>query len=148
MNLPEMIADFQSLLEQKAELEERTKQVNAAIEAAKGEIAQQMIDDDMPEVVYKGYSFKLTEKTRYTKKSESDLAESGADFFDALREEGLGDIIKETVSAQTLQATMNAYVEEHGELSETLGQVINIYEYTDIVRRKKAAPKGAKANVC
>ena len=43
---------------------------------------------------------------------------------------------------------MNAYVEEHGELSETLGQVINIYEYTDIVRRKKAAPKGAKANVC
>lgn len=145
MNLPEMIAGLQQLLERKDQLEAATKETNAKIEAAKAEIAQQMIDDDMPEVTYREFSFKLTQKTKYSKRSDADLAEAGVDFFDVLREEGLGDIIKETVNAQTLQATVNAYIEENGELSEALGNVINVYEYTDIVRRRKpGARSGSK----
>lgn len=135
--LLEMVKDYQRLLEEKDRLEAQTKANTAAIEAAKAEITQQMIDDDCPRISTGGYSFTLQAKTSYRKRSEADLAESGLDFLGTLREEGLGDIIKETVAAQTLQSTMRAYVEEHGELSEALSAVISTYEYNDVQRRKE-----------
>lgn len=144
MTLLEMVRNYQTLLEEKDRLAECTKANNAAIEAAKNEIAQQMIDDDCPRISSGGYSFSLTQKTSYSKKSEADLAEAGVDFFDVLREEGLGDIIKETVAAQTLQSTIKAYVEEHGELSEPLSQIVREYEFNDITRRKESKKGGKK----
>lgn len=144
MTLLEMVRKYQVLLEEKESLAEQTKSNNAAIEAAKAEIAQQMIDDDCPRISVRGYSFSLAQKTSYSKKSEADLAEAGVDFFEVLREEGLGDIIKETVAAQTLQSTMKAYVEEYGELSEPLSQIIREYEFNDIARRKESRKGGKK----
>lgn len=144
MTLLEMVRNYQALLEEKDRLAECTKANNAAIEVAKNEIAQQMIDDDCPRISSGGYSFSLTQKTSYSKKSEADLAEAGVDFFEILREEGLGDIIKETVAAQTLQSTIKAFVEEHGELSEALSQIIREYEFNDITRRKESKKGGKK----
>ena len=144
MTLLEMVRNYQVLLEEKDRLAECTKANNAAIEAAKSEIAQQMIDDDCPRISTGGYSFSLTPKTSFSKKSEADLAEAGVDFFEVLREEGLGDIIKETVAPQTLQSTIKAFVEEHGELSEPLSQIIREYEYNDITRRKETKKGGKK----
>lgn len=144
MTLLEMVRNYQALLEEKDRLAECTKANNASIEAAKNEIAQQMIDDDCPRISSGGYSFSLTQKTSYSKKSEADLAEAGVDFFEVLREEGLGDIIKETVAAQTLQSTIKAYVEEHGELSEALSQIVREYEFNDITRRKESKKGGKK----
>ena len=141
--LLDMVKDYQQLLIKKDQLAEATKENNAAIEAAKAEITQQMIDDDCPRITTGGYTFTLQAKTSYTKRSNEDLAEAGVDFLATLREEGLGDIIKETVAAQTLQSTISAYVEEHGELSEALGAVIRTYEYNDIYRRKETT-KGRK----
>lgn len=141
--LLDMVKDYQQLLVKKEQLAEATKENNAAIEAAKAEITQQMIDDDCPRITTGGYTFTLQAKTSYTKRSNEDLAEAGVDFLATLREEGLGDIIKETVAAQTLQSTISAYVEEHGELSEALGAVIRTYEYNDIYRRKETT-KGRK----
>ena len=97
-----------------------------------------------PRISSGGYSFSLSQKTSYSKKSEADLAEAGVDFFEVLREEGLGDIIKETVAAQTLQSTIKAFVEEHGELSEALSQIIREYEFNDITRRKESKKGGKK----
>lgn len=144
MELLEMINNYQALLEKKDALSQQTKDNNAAIEAAKERISQQMIDDDCPKISVGDYSFSLQQKIIYSKRSEADMARAGVDFFDILREEGLGDIIKETVAAQTLGSTMRAYVEEHGALSEALGKVINTYETFDIYRRKDTK-KGGKA---
>lgn len=141
MTLLEMIRNYQELLKEKDRLADCTKANSAAIEAAKNEIAQQMIDDDCPRISSGGYSFSLTQKTSFSKRSEADLAEAGVDFFEVLREEGLGDIIKETVAPQTLQSTIKAYVEEHGELSEALNQIIREYTFTDITRRKESRRK-------
>ena len=138
MTLLEMVKSYQTLLETKERLAAETKENNAAIEAAKAQIAQQMVDDDCPKISTGGYTFLLQNKTSYSKRSEEELAASGADFFEVLRSEGLGDIIVETVNARTLQATVSAYVEEHGELSENLATVIKSYEYQDIMRRKDA----------
>lgn len=137
MDLLEMVKNYQTLLETKEDLAERTKANNAAIEAAKAEIAQQMVDDECPRISTGGYCFSLTAKTSYTKRSDAELAESGLNFLDALREEGLGDIIVEKVDPRTLQSTVKAYVDEHGELSEGLEAIIRTFDYNDITRRKE-----------
>ena len=141
MALIDMIKDYQALLDRKDELAEQTKANNAAIEAAKAEITQQMVDEDIPRISTGGYCFTLTAKTSYTKRSEEELAEGGLNFLDVLREEGLGDIIVEKVDPRTLQSTVKAYVEEHGELSEGLDAIIKTFEYNDVTRRKETGRK-------
>lgn len=141
MALIDMIKNYQALLDRKDELSEQTKANNAAIEAAKAEITQQMVDEDIPRISTGGYCFTLTAKTSYTKRSEEELAEGGLNFLDVLREEGLGDIIVEKVDPRTLQSTVKAYVEEHGELSEGLDAIIKTFEYNDVTRRKETGRK-------
>lgn len=142
MTLLSMVREYQGLLEKKEALSAQTKENNAAIEAAKAQIAQQMVEDDCPRISTGGYSFTLQEKVIYSKRSEGDLAEEGVSFLDTLREEGLGDIIVEKVDPRTLQSTMRDYVDEHGELSEELAKVVTVYETYDIGRRRETARKG------
>ena len=130
MGLLEMVNEYQELLEEKEGLAE-------AIEEKKQEIAQQMIDDDCPKISSGGYTFSLSDKTIYSKKSEESLQEAGLDFLEVLREQGLGDIIVETVNSRTLQSTIKNLVEEQGELPAELAEVINSYDTFDIVRRKE-----------
>ena len=79
--LLDMVKEYQALLERKDELATLTKENTAAIEAAKLEITQQMIDDDCPRISTGGYTFTLQSKTAYSKRSEAEMAETGADFF-------------------------------------------------------------------
>lgn len=137
MGLLEMVNEYQELLEEKEGLAEATKKNNKAIEEKKQEIAQQMIDDDCPKIRSGGYTFSLSDKTIYSKKSEESLQEAGLDFLEVLREQGLGDIIVETVNSRTLQSTIKNLVEEQGELPAELAEVINSYDTFDIVRRKE-----------
>lgn len=141
MELLEMIKAYQALLEKKEELEEQTKANNEAIKNSVNQITTQMVKDDCPRVSVGGYSYSLQNKVNYSKKSEEELQKNGLDFLAVLRAEGLGDIIKETVNAQTLGSTMKAYVEEHDELSEALASVINVYEFSAILRRKDSGKK-------
>ena len=143
--LLDMVRDYQKLLEEKDRLANLTKANNAEIEAIKLEIAQQMVDDDCPSISCGNYTFSLTAKTSYSKRSEAELAASGADFFETLRDEGLGDLIVETVNTRTLQSAMKAYVDENGELSEGLNSVIKTYDYFDITRRKENRRIGGKS---
>lgn len=139
--LLDMVRGYQELLERKDQLADETKANNAAIAEANNEIAQVMVEEDCPAVSLGGYRFSLSEKTIYNKKSEAKIAESGTTLFDALREEGLGSIIVETVNTRTLQSTMKAYVDENGELSEGLARVIEPYETIEVTRRKEARRK-------
>ena len=100
MTLLDMVRDYQSLLERKEELADEVKANNALIEEAKANISQQMIDDDCPSISVGGFKFTLTPKTIYSKKSEAELASEGINFFETLREEGLGDIIVESVNTR------------------------------------------------
>lgn len=50
MTLLDMVRNYQGLLERKEALAEETKENNAAIEAAKEKISQQMVDDDCPSI--------------------------------------------------------------------------------------------------
>lgn len=139
MTLLDMVRDYQSLLERKEELADEVKANNALIEEAKANISQQMIDDDCPSISVGGFKFTLTPKTIYNKKSEAELASEGINFFETLREEGLGDIIVESVNTRTLQSTIKAYVEENDGLSEDLAKCISIFDTYDITAAVRAA---------
>ena len=131
-----------ALMAEKDRLEAELTDVNKAIVTVKHRMAEAMVDDDCAATSVDGYNFKLASKTYYTKKSDADIAEAGADYFTVLREEGLGDIIKPTVNARTLQSTIKAYMEEHDELSEGLAKIINVYtDDFEIERRKAPKPR-------
>ena len=148
MGLLEMIREFNELLDEKDGLKEAPKRNNEAISAKTKEIAEQMIDDDVPSISVGGYKFFLQNKTMYSKKSEEALMEAGLDFLVVLREQGLGDIIQETVNSRTLQSTIKNLVEETGSLPEELAEVLSVYDTYEISRRKetnKTANKVKKA---
>lgn len=62
--------------------------------------------------------------------------------MEMLRGYGLGDLIKETVNAQTLQGAMSNLAEEHGgELPDDFDGIINKFEHYDVGKRKDTARK-------
>ncbi|MGO5306361.1 gp33 family protein [Agathobacter sp. LCP21S3_B2] len=137
MKLTEMLAQYEVLLDKKDQLAQDTKDNNAAIDKLKAEIAETMIDEDIPSQGYGDYVYSLQDKIKYSKRGEAELQEKGLDFFEVLREQGFGDIIKETVNANTLQSTMKAVADENdGELPPELDEIVSSYEMTDISRRK------------
>lgn len=132
MELLQKIDDYNALLRRKEELSELTAQNNKDIEAARRSLADEMIDADVEKIVRDGFSFTLSEKVQYSKKGGVD-----GELFDALREDGLGDIIKEKVDPRTLQAALKEMAERNdGELPEQYRDLISVYRYMDVGRRK------------
>ena len=72
-----------------------------------------MIDEDIPSQGYGDYIYSLQDKVKYSKRGEAYLQERGLDFFEVLREQGLGELIKETVNAGSLQSAMKEIAEEN-----------------------------------
>lgn len=138
MELLEMLNEYQTLLEKKDILAKQTKENNQ-------DIAQEMIDADVPEMAVGDYVFSLRDKTEYSKKSNADLAEAGLDYFEVLREQGLGDLIVEQVNARTLNTAIKNLVQEEGELRPELEDILNQYETFEVARRKKRSSSLKKA---
>lgn len=151
MELLKEIDKYKELLDLKDSLDEQTKANNKAIEEAKQRISQMMIDEECPSISRGGFKYILQEKVCYSKKSEEALLEleqqEGITFFGVLRNEGLGDLIKETVNSRSLQSALKNYVEENdGELSEDLEKVVSHYDTYDIMKRKETNKAGRKKN--
>lgn len=146
--LDDKVREYQKVLVRKDELAEQTKENNALKEELEQQICQMMIDEDKPDTTVDGYKYSLKQETVYSKLGEDKLMERGIDFFELLREQGIGDIIVEKVDPRTLNSTCKGIVEEQGELPEELAEALNVYEKLGISRRKantKALDR-AKAN--
>lgn len=141
--LDKKIREYNKILEEKKRLEKQTKENNAAKEKKEQEIAQIMVDNEKPSTIVDGYTYSLQETKMYSKKAEEKLEqlkiEEGIEFFEVLREQGLGSIIKETVNAKTLQSTMKALdneLPEGEDLPEDLAKCLNIYSKLGINKTK------------
>ncbi|MBQ6091634.1 MAG: hypothetical protein IJL07_10265 [Lachnospiraceae bacterium] len=146
--LDDKLREYQKILEKKEELAEETKRNNEAKETLEQEICQIMIDEEKPSQIVDGYNFSLKQETVYSKLGEEKLLEKQIDFFELLREQGLGDIIVERVDPRTLNSTCKGIVEEQGELPEELAEALSVYEKLGLSRRKAntVALDRAKAN--
>ena len=123
-------------MDKKDQLKDATTENNKALEAKRKELAQAMIDAESPKVSRGGFLYSLQDKTKYNKIGGCD------------EEHGLGDIIKRTVSAQTLNGAMAVLVEENGgELPEDFTDFVNPYQYYDVAKRRETnkAVQNAKA---
>ena len=136
MDILTMIDRYKELLDRKDELADATKENNKAIEAARKELSQAMIDAEMPKVSRNGFLYSLQDKTKYSKKGDADEEA----FFDLLEENGLGDIIRRTVSACAPVAEENG-----GELPEEYEDFISVYQFYDIQKRKETNKTAKRA---
>lgn len=132
MTLMEQLDEYRALLDQKEQLAQAVKANNLAIEAARDALADSMVESETPQIIRGGYSYTLTPKTKYSKAAGKEF-----ELMEALRGAGLGDLIKESVNAQSLQGAMSDLAEENDdELPEEFEGLVNVYTFNDVTRRK------------
>ena len=142
-----LVDEYRELLDRKDELKDQTTENNKQIEEIRKKLSQAMIDAECPKISRNGYLYSLQDKTKYNRKGGLEDEE----FFEALEEAGLGDIIKRTVNAQTLNSAVTAAAEENADedgtpqLPEELEDYISAYQFYDVSKRKETNKTAARA---
>jgi len=120
------------LRDRKKELEDELKEVNSDITETEEQLVAAMVEEEMQNFTRNGRQFILTSRTYASAKSGMMTA-----ICVWMKENGLGDMVKESVHPQTLQAWVKEKMEEAGALPEELGEMLNVYEKSGISIRKK-----------
>lgn len=128
-----MLADqLRALRDEKAEAEQRLKDLNAAIDEAEYRLSEMMAESETQNFTRQGMMFCLTTKTR-----ASAMAGRKEELFAALRGEGYGDLVYETVNANSLSAFVKEQIAENGDaLPAWLNGLVNVFEKTGVSLRK------------
>ena len=123
---------LRALRDEKAEADQRLKELNAAIDEAEYRLSEMMAESETQNFTRAGMMFCLTTKTR------ANAAPGRKDeLFDALRAEGYGDMITETVNANSLSSFVKEQIAENGdELPGWLHGLVNVFEKTTVGVRK------------
>ena len=119
--------------DRKKEIEEALKEINALITETEEQLVSAMIEEEMQNFTRNGRQFVLTTRTYANAKSGMMPA-----LCTWMKENGLKDMVKESVHPQTLQAWVKEQLEEVGALPEELEPLVNVYEKSGIsIRMKK-----------
>ena len=118
----------------KKELEEETKANNALIDELEKQLAEEMADKEVDRFSRNGSLFYLSSRLFASPKAGEKDA-----MISALRANGYGYLVTESVNANTLAAFAKERIaeEESGELPAWLGNVITTYEKISVGIRKK-----------
>ncbi len=128
----ELADQLRALREEKADTEQRLKEINAQIEDTDFKLSEMMADTETQNFTRAGMMFCLTSKTR-----ASAAGGRKEDLFAALREAGFGDLIYETVNANSLSAFVKEQLSENGDmLPDWLSGLVNVFEKTSVSLRK------------
>ena len=131
----ELADRLKALRDDKKEVEQRLKDVNAEIDEADAALAQIMTDTETQNFTRSGTLFCLTNTTR-----ASAAADRKDDLFEALRSEGHGGLIYETVNANSLSAFVKEQITENDDaLPDWLNGLVNVFEKTTVGIRKAAS---------
>ena len=125
---------LKALRDRKDELEVELKQVNMDIDNADWHLSNLMAETETQNFTRAGTMFCLTTKTR-----ASARAGQKDELFAALRGEGYGDMITETVNANSLSSFVKEQIAENGdELPDWLDGLVSVFEKTTVGVRKAA----------
>jgi len=120
--------------EQKKELEDQVKAVTAEIEALDKELSDAMALAECPNFTHSGSTFYLN--TRLFASPKGGMKE---DMIAALKEHGYGDIVSETVNANTLASFCKEQIAQSGEAEQLpmwLSDVVNTFDKVTVGIRK------------
>ena len=125
---------LKALRDRKDELEAELKQVNMDIDNADWHLSNLMAETETQNFTRAGTMFCLTTKTR-----ASARAGQKDELFAALRDEGYGDMITETVNANSLSSFLKEQIAENGDaLPDWLDGLVSLFEKTTVGVRKAA----------
>lgn len=125
---------LRALRDAKAEAELRLKEINAEMDEVDYRLSELMAESETQNFTRAGTMFCLTTKTR-----ASAMAGRKDDLFSALRSEGYGDLVYETVNANSLSAFVKEQIAENGDALPTwLEGLVNVFEKTSVSLRKAA----------
>lgn len=123
---------LKALRDRKDELEAALKQVNMDIDSADWHLSNLMAESETQNFTRAGTMFCLTTKTR-----ANAAAGRKEELFDALRAEGFGDLITETVNANSLSSFVKEQIAENGDaLPDWLSGLVSVFEKTTVGVRK------------
>ena len=126
--------ELRELKETKKRLEDELKTVGLEIDRVDAVLAQRMADTETQNFTRNGTMFCLTSTTR-----ASATAGRKDDLFEALRKAGYGDLVYETVNANSLSAFVKEQTTENGDiLPEWLDGLVTVFEKTTVGVRKAA----------
>lgn len=130
----ELADELKALRDRKDALEAELKQVNMDIDNVDYHLSTLMAETETQNFTRAGTMFCLTNKTR------ASATEGMRDeLFAALRAEGFGDMIYETVNANSLSAFVKEQMAESwDQLPTWLDGLVNIFEKTTVGVRKAA----------
>jgi hypothetical protein len=123
---------YKLLREEKEETEQHLKTLNAQIEETVAKLSELMLENDMPGFKHKGAQFTLSTITR-----ASAIAGAKANLYQALRDNGYGDMVYETVNANSLSSFVREQSELNGDaLPDWLVGIVNVYDKTTVKLQK------------
>jgi len=133
-HLFDLADELKTLRDRKDALEAELKQTNMDIDNVDWHLSTLMAETETQNFTRAGIMFCLTTKTR------ASATEGMKDeLFAALRSEGFGDLIYETVNANSLSAFVKEQISENGDaLPEWLTGLVNVFEKTTVGVRKAA----------
>ena len=128
----ELADQIKDLRDAKKDLEQQLKAINAQLEEKDNALATAMAESETQNFTRSGTMFCLTNTTR-----ASAAAERKKELFDALRSSGFGDLIYETINANSLSAFVKEQMAENADtLPGWLNGLVNIYEKATVGVRK------------
>ena len=128
----ELADELKRLRELKAELEEHLSDVNGRIEATDYRLSELMAETETQNFTRAGTMFCLTTKTR-----ASAVAGSKEALHAALKAHGYGDLVYETVNANSLSSFVKEQIAENGDaVPGWLQGLVNVYDKTTVGVRK------------
>lgn len=128
----ELAEKLKALRDQKTETEAQLKDINAQIDETDYRLSELMAETETQNFTRSGTMFCLTTKTR-----ASAVAGSKEELYAALREQGYGDLVYETVNANSLSSFVKEQIgENEDELPDWLDGLVNVFEKTTVGVRK------------
>lgn len=132
MTIFELADRLKELKEKKKCLEDELKALNTELEETEYELAQMMINEELPSFNRAGTTFYIS-----TRIYASPLADKKTELFKRLKQLGYGDLIYETINHNTFSAFVKEQMAENDDqLPEWLDGLVNVHEKTTIGMRK------------
>ena len=126
--------ELRALKEAKKYAEQELKEITEEIDRVDAALTEQMIANETQNFTRNGTMFCLTSTTR-----ASAAAGRKDDLFAALRDAGFGDLVYETVNANSLSAFVKEQTAENEDvLPNWLDGLVNVFEKTTVGVRKAA----------
>jgi predicted nuclease with TOPRIM domain len=128
----ELADRLRELREAKVYAEQALKEVNDQLDEVDYRLSELMAETETQNFTRGGTMFYLISKTR-----ASATADRKDELFAALRGEGYGELVTETVNANSLSAFVKEQITENGDaLPDWLRGLVNVFEKTTVGVRK------------